>query len=465
MFVYISHRYFARGERTNRDMPRGEHGVAHQIKRNRMRDKIEEDTAFQTGDGCANQARICFVVPIIPPQYSGAGLRAYRYASRLHQKERLAFIVTERTVVHEDAPENLLQVLMDVPEQKIFRVPRRPFKRRYYARMAQQHRISFLFQSVVLFFSLLLVLLRRHREYDVIFCFTASQLPQYAALIGTFLHKKVVITSTQLGGDDPWALCHETHGVRRRFHSLVLARANAYISISRPVTEACEKAMMPSAKVWEIPNPVDTCVFAPCADDERASLRDDLGIDNDVFAVLFVGSIIARKGVDLAVEALGQLTDIFPRVELFLVGSSSSTAHGDVQFVSQLRRRISELGIDNRVRFIGVVGNVPVWMKACDAFVFPSRSEGFGTVLVEAMASGLPVVTGELRGIAHTVINHGEDGYIVDYTADAIASTIRRLCDDVETRRRISENAVKSARERFSIGVIDAQYDCVYASI
>jgi len=223
--------------------------------------------------------------------------------------------------------------------------------------------------------------------------------------------------------------------------------------------------MMPRGKVWEIPNPVDTDVFKPCTGGERERLRQELGIRSDAFALLSVGGVIERKGVDLTVEAMGRLKDCSAPIQLFLVGPDASLVGDGSRFGSQLRRRISELGLDDRVRFVGVSGNVHLWMKACDVFVFPSRSEGFGTVLVEAMASGLPVIAGELGGIGRWMITDGEDGYIVDYTGDAIAGAIRRLSDDDDTRARISRNAVQSARARFSVGVVDAQYDRVYAAV
>lgn len=429
-----------------------------------MQNKTEQQAGAQAERTLGSQARICIVAQVIPPQFGGAGLRAYRYASRLHKAGRLARIITERTVP-QDTLQNSLAVELDIPEEKISRVPRRPFKGRQRASKMKGREISFFFQSFVLVSALVVLLLRKRREYDVIFCFGASQLPQYAALVGAFLGKEVVISSTMLGVDDPWALRNEWRGVRRMLHAIVLSRASAFISISRPITDACEKAMMPKEKVWEIPNPVDANVFGPCGGDERKRLRDELGIPRDSLALLSVGGVIERKGVDLTVEAIGRLKDLSPSAELFVVGPHLSNTEADGRFVSRLRRRISELGLDDRVKFVGVAGNVHEWMKACDVFVFPSRSEGFGTVLVEAMASGLPVITGELGGIGRWVITDGEDGYIVDYNADAVAAAIRRLSVDEDARKHISQNAVQTVQARFSVGVVDAQYDRIYSAV
>jgi glycosyltransferase involved in cell wall biosynthesis len=354
---------------------------------------------------------------------------------------------------------------MNVPEEKVFRLPRRPFKKRYYAQEMERHKAAFMLQTIRIWCSLFSLLFTRSGQYDLVYCFGAAQLSQYAVLIARLLHKKAIVSSTFLGVDDPLSIYSDTHVLKRRFRSLVFSLINGYISISRPITEASHKAGFPENKLWEIPNPVDTNLFSPCGVKKKKMLRNKLGIKDDTFALLLVGSDIRRKGVNLIVEALGLLSRRYANIKLFVVGSRIIGLDDEEQFLQELDGRINMLGLAEKVKFVGLVGNVHLYMKACDVFVFPSRSEGFGTVLVEAMASGLPIVTGEILGIAEYIITHKKDGFIVDYSAEAIAEAVEKLYGDIETRYCISHNAVQTARTRFSIEVIDAQYDQVYAAV
>jgi glycosyltransferase involved in cell wall biosynthesis len=105
------------------------------------------------------------------------------------------------------------------------------------------------------------------------------------------------------------------------------------------------------------------------------------------------------------------------------------------------------------VRLLGRVDDLESYLGAADLFVFLSRKEGQGYVIVEAMASGLPCVVSPLDGIASEMVDQGESGVILSNPddADAVAGELSRLLGDAALRRAMGDAARRSAVRRFSI--------------
>lgn len=412
-----------------------------------------------------SNARVCIIARSIPPIFGGSGLRAYRYACRLHKDGRLAFIITERPAKDAGSEEHLY-AKGSVPQEKVFGVPDRRFRKRYYAQEMAQYRVAFLFQALYRWWSVLHLLLKKRREYDVVYGFgAAAQLSLYAVLSARLLGKKAVLSTTLLGIDDPLTIQKDPHRLRRWFRTRAFSAANGYVSISSPITETCRKAGIPTHRVWEISNPVDVHLFSPCSEEERRVLRKKLGIPDETFALVFVGGISWRKGVDLLIDAFAQLCRTCDSTQLLMIGPRLAGKESEKCFLDRLDKRISLLGLSKKLRFVGFTSNVHLYMKACDVFVFPSRAEGCANVLVEAMASGLPTVTCHIAGLAQYIFTNEVDGLIVDYTPEAIAEAVERLRCDPDFRKGIAANAVRTARSRFATEIVDSHYDRVYMAV
>lgn len=412
-----------------------------------------------------SNARVCIVVGAIPPVFSGSGLCAYRYACRFHKTGRLAFIIAERPA--EDAAlQERLYAEDNSLSGKVFRLPKRRFKKRHRAQRMARHKFASLFQAVYLWLSAFFLLLRKRNEYDIVYGFqSGGQLPLYATLTARVLGKKAILRISLLGTDDPMTLQEDRHHLRRWLRTKAFSAANGYVSISPPITEACRQAGVPRHRVWEIPNPVDVRLFAPCGEEERRVLRKELGIGDETFTLVFVGGIIWRKGVDLLIDAFAQLCRTCDGTQLLMIGPRLAGGEREKCFLDRLDRRISLLGLSKKLRFVGSASNVHLYMKACDVFVFPSRAEGFANVLVEAMASGLPTVTCHIAGLAQYIITNEVDGLIVDYTPEAIAEAVERLRYAPDFRKGIAANAVRTARSRFATEIVDSHYDRVYMAV
>lgn len=135
---------------------------------------------------------------------------------------------------------------------------------------------------------------------------------------------------------------------------------------------------------------------------DRDGVRDALGIPRDGRMALFVGSIVSYKGVDVAIEALGPVL-LAHNLHVVFAGAWTKPSGGDFEgeagFFQRLQQRVSDAGWGDRIHFIGRREDIPQLMASSDLLIHPTRIEGFGLVLAEAMAARLPVVTTNVQAI------------------------------------------------------------------
>lgn len=164
--------------------------------------------------------------------------------------------------------------------------------------------------------------------------------------------------------------------------------------------------------------------------------------------ILFVGRFIeSRKGFRYLLEALALVRRQFPDVLLLVVGP------GDAR---RYERQITRLQLFEHVRFVGAVPDelLPSYYTACDVFCAPATGgESFGIVLLEAMASGKPVVASDIRGFRF-VLRHGVEGLLVERkNAEDLALALVRLLADPSLRERLGAAGRRRA-EQFAWSVI-----------
>jgi glycogen(starch) synthase len=155
--------------------------------------------------------------------------------------------------------------------------------------------------------------------------------------------------------------------------------------------------------------------------------------------ILLVGRLAPQKGVSTLVEAAGLLKD--PSAKVLLVGDGSERP--------KLEREAKRIGVGDRVRFEGFVAHerLPAALVHADLLVLPSLYEELGTVLLEAMQAGLPVVASKTGGIPD-VIEDGVNGMLVlPGEPEALARAIDRFLADRDLARRLSEGAQQRAKD------------------
>lgn len=229
-------------------------------------------------------------------------------------------------------------------------------------------------------------------------------------------------------------------------------------------------------RISVIPNGVDTNRFQPAASlQERKLIRQKLGIEKDDQVVLFVGSILPRKGVDLLIEAWPNLISHNSKVRLVLVG-----AYGERATVALSKRQSMLLDYSNkiakmvenspskeRIIFTGEVANVEEYMRAADLFVLPSKQEGMGNVVLEAMATGLPCILTPYIGLpSHEFGQAGREFILLNgYSPKELAFRINQLLNDKFMMSEIGQLARQWVEKNMSIDKILDQYAAMYRSL
>ncbi|MBN2549572.1 MAG: glycosyltransferase family 4 protein [Anaerolineales bacterium] len=233
----------------------------------------------------------------------------------------------------------------------------------------------------------------------------------FARLLG----KKTVIKMTLLGSpDDPATWPGNPLGPLMRL-SFVLA--DRVVSISTPLSDNYQRSGLDPARLRKMPQGVDVSRFHPVAAWQKKEIRAALGLRHQATYLSFVGSFKQRKGADILVEMFILLARQHPELHLLVVGPDAfdDPVRAKRPYVSDadaLKQAVQRAGVIDRVVFTGQVSNVHTFLQASDVFVFPSRREGFGTAIIEAMAVGLPCVISSLDGIAAEICS-GENIAII----------------------------------------------------
>jgi glycosyltransferase involved in cell wall biosynthesis len=243
--------------------------------------------------------------------------------------------------------------------------------------------------------------------------------------------------------------------------NLWLRDADAWVAMSSRIREEMVEAGVPDERVALLPHGVDTARFRPATPTERSELREALGLARGVLAV-YTGRLLRGKGLENLVAAFAAAAARMPDLRLVLVGS------GDGQFLSieeELRGRVAELGLGERVVFAGRVERVEDWLRAGDLFVFPSVFEALGISLVEAAACGLAAIGSRTGGIVD-VIDAGRSGLLVPPgDAAALAAALETLGKDEDARRAMGERARAIALERFDERDAVARYRALFREV
>ena len=230
------------------------------------------------------------------------------------------------------------------------------------------------------------------------------------------------------------------------------AMATAVIATSRAVARRFPWA---PAKVRLVPNGIDLGRFAPRP--ASGALRASLGLPPSGPVALSIGRHVAEKGYRHLVAAAGLMARTRPGAHWILVG--------DGELRGELEAQARGLGLESRMHFAGWRDDVADLLALADVFVLPSESEGFGRVLVEAMAMSRAVVATAVGGVPDIVLA-GQTGLLVG-PADpaALADAVGALLDDPARAARLGAAGRARAESTFSLGAHVDAVERVYEEI
>jgi glycosyltransferase involved in cell wall biosynthesis len=217
---------------------------------------------------------------------------------------------------------------------------------------------------------------------------------------------------------------------------LLFRRVDRLIAVSQAAADFCRLLGFPEKRIAVVPNGVDLSCFHGQID--AFVMREELGIGAEPLVVTAL-RLVKRKSPDLLISAFARVLEVVPNAKLVIAGSGREE--------DNLSRQIKDLNIPNSVFMVGGLTKEKVaqLMAAADVFVLPSKMESFGLALLEASATGVPVVCSDAGGVQE-VFQDGFNALLYSPGDDnAMAKAIIRLIQDRELARKISANAMKTA--------------------
>lgn len=290
--------------------------------------------------------------------------------------------------------------------------------------------------------------LYRDGPFDLVHVHALSDALYGGWLWARWTRRPVLFEMTLLGVDDAVTVLESPHWLAPLRHAL-FRRCDGYVAISPALERKYHEAGLPPEKLRLMPQGVDITEFRPAKD--RRAARADLGLPVTGQIVMFVGSLIHRKGIDVLLEAWTRISEVYADAHLVLVG----------------RGTLSPAQTGARVHALGVRDDVSRLLQAADVFVFPSRQEGFGTVMIEAMACGLPCVVTEQKGITDFIYGeNGTTGTVVSQEdAPGLAAAVCDFLGDPHRSAEVGARARARVVDRFDIERIADRYVDYYTDL
>lgn len=179
--------------------------------------------------------------------------------------------------------------------------------------------------------------------------------------------------------------------------------------------------------------------------------RKELGLSKQDIVLLSVGELSKRKNHEVIIRALAKIDKT--NVHYIIVG------RGKLEI--ELKKIINSLNLSNKVHLLGFRDDIDEICNISDIFCFPSKQEGLPVAVMEAMASGLPVICSDIRGNCE-LIKHEKGGYLCDKNdIDRFAECITELVEDYDKRKRMSKYNMEVIKS-FSIEVVKENMDAIY---
>jgi glycosyltransferase involved in cell wall biosynthesis len=242
-------------------------------------------------------------------------------------------------------------------------------------------------------------------------------------------------------------------GPRARFiYRRAVRRA---VAISPAVRERLIAGGVAPEATRVIASAVDPDAVAPRAG--RSALRAEAQLAEETPCLLVLAALVARKGIDVLLDAMAPLAHGAPQPVLWIAGEGPERA--------ALERHAAARGLGERVRFLGRRSDVGDLLAACDIFVLPSRREGLGVAALEAMAAGRPVIASDVGGLGEAIA-HEHTGLLVPREDPAaLGAAIARLVGDPPLCKRLGDAGPAHVRKHYSAAAMVDAYEALYREV
>lgn len=242
----------------------------------------------------------------------------------------------------------------------------------------------------------------------------------------------------------------------------LLSHIDAAVGVTDEISEAIRRRFfLRKLKVLTIENGIELDRFSHPYD--RMLLRSNFGFDSSTVVIGIVANFRKIKNHILLLKAFDALIAARTNLKLMLVGQGFK---GDPESSEdEINKFVKASGIGEDVLFMGYRTDVPELLAVMDIFCLTSLNEGLPISLIEAMATGLPIVGTDVNGI-RGVVKHGVNGFLVDpWDSTGLQNALRALVDNKERRIAFGENSRKVAVQFYSIQRCVSQYQDLFFSL
>jgi glycosyltransferase involved in cell wall biosynthesis len=275
-------------------------------------------------------------------------------------------------------------------------------------------------------------------------------------IVQTFLFHANVLGSLAVGGKDRPALftgvrVADPSRWRQRLEAWTSRRAHRVVCVSQAVADFCgSQAAFPRDKLSVIANGIDPSGYPP----GRRLPPGRVGLPEDRRILLFVGRLHRQKAVDWLLSLAPRFLDRLPQHDLVLAGDGPQRL--------ELEHLATRRGIAHRIRFLGLRDDIPDLLAAADLLVLPSLWEGMPNVVLEAMASGLPVVATRAAGVMELLGPLADQQTIPFGDGQALTDAILRIAEQPGLASALGQANRQRATDQFSLDRMIQAYAELY---
>jgi len=303
-------------------------------------------------------------------------------------------------------------------------------------------------------------LLCHRREYDVVHVYASGYLVAFSCALGHLLGKAVTtkppnpnevrgFVRGSLGGTvgrlliPPWLRLRLYRGL------------DGLVAQNIEIGEELLSLGIERSRIWFILGGVDTRAFHPPQPGQKEALRRRLALPEQGMIFTFSGRFVPIKGLMGLLAAWKEVSKAEPGAYLLLLGSDPDPSQA---FLGGMQDFITSHSLSGSILMPGWVENPSLYLRASDVFVLPSDSEGLPLALLEAMATGLPIIASRVGGIPEA-IEEGENGLLCPAgKPEELARLMMLVAADPSLRQRLGRAARRRALENHSLDAVASRY-------
>ena len=293
------------------------------------------------------------------------------------------------------------------------------------------------------------------RGYDIWHVHHAFYSAGVALTLAPLLGKRCLVKPVASG---PYGDVARLRGIwMGRWVTRTLRRANAVVSLNSELTAELVAVGIDFARIHVIGNGVNCRKFSPPTVEERRRARARLGIPPDGALVVFAGRLAEAKGIDFLLDAWRSIEQNVGTEQWTLVVAGSGLPGNNYRERGERALR--------RAMFVGKVPDVRPLLHAADVLVVPSLSEGLSNIVLEAMATGVPVVGTAIGGLREQVEDRITGLLVAPRDPDALVEALTTLLREPDLRVKMGKAARMRVQQRYGLDLIVDAYEDLYGRL